>query len=75
MKPQLVKRELRRNQMSRLGRVTRLGAVASIAMAAIFLAGAALAEPDQGSIARGGKLYDKWYKVIKAETPKESHKL
>lgn len=32
-------------------------------------------EPDQGSIARGGKLYDKWYKVTKAEAPKEPHTL
>jgi len=28
----------------------------------------------QGSMARGGKLYDKWFKVIKAETPKATHK-
>lgn len=39
------------------------------------VATAAFAEPDQGSIARGGKLYDKWYKVVKAEVPAESHPL
>ncbi|HSF91709.1 MAG TPA: hypothetical protein VLA51_05845, partial [Paracoccaceae bacterium] len=33
----------------------------------------ALAEVDQGSVARGGKLYDKWYKAVKAETPTEPH--
>ncbi len=27
----------------------------------------------QSSIVRGGKLYDKWYKVIKAEAPKKAH--
>jgi len=30
---------------------------------------------DEGSIARGAKLYDKWYKVIGEEAPAESHKL
>ncbi|MDZ4134925.1 MAG: cytochrome c, partial [Paracoccaceae bacterium] len=39
------------------------------------LASVAFAAPDQGSIARGGKLYDKWYKVIKADPPAESHPL
>jgi mono/diheme cytochrome c family protein len=53
----------------------------SIAAVSIFALGvglassAAYAEADQGSIARGGKLYDKWYKVINVEAPKESHKL
>jgi cytochrome c553 len=27
----------------------------------------------ESSLARGGRLYDKWYKVIKAETPTEAH--
>ncbi|MDP3861394.1 MAG: hypothetical protein Q8Q63_07395, partial [Phaeovulum sp.] len=36
---------------------------------------AALAEVSQGSIARGGKLYDKWYKVIGVEAPTVSHPL
>lgn len=39
-----------------------------------FLAPPAIAQ-DQGSIARGGRLYDKWYKEIRADTPTESHKL
>ena len=37
--------------MSNLGRVTRFGAFVSIAIASVFMAGAAFAEPDQGSIA------------------------
>jgi cytochrome c553 len=31
------------------------------------------AEDIQGSLARGGKLYDKWFAVIKAEKPKDTH--
>ena len=33
----------------------------------------AIAQSLDGSIARGGRLYDKWYAVIKAETPTEAH--
>jgi hypothetical protein len=51
----------------------------SLAIALAFVAGTvsistspAWAE-DDASIARGGKLYDKWYKVIKADGPKENH--
>ena len=32
------------------------------------------ASDDPGSMARGGKLYDKWFKLIGAETPKATHK-
>lgn len=49
--------------------------LAAVAVAVGAVAGAAWAEPDQGSIARGGKLYDKWYKVTKSEAPAESHPL
>ena len=50
--------------------------MAAAAMACIVMTAPAFAaDPDQASIARGGRLYDKWYKVIKAEAPKESHKL
>ena len=28
----------------------------------------------QGALVRGGKLYDKWFAVIKAPTPKGTHK-
>ena len=51
------------------------GVAAAAGVAGILAAGAALAEPDEGSAARGGKLYDKWYAVIKAEAPSESHPL
>ena len=34
-----------------------------------------MATTEEGSIARGGKLYDKWYKVIKEKAPKKSHGL
>jgi cytochrome c553 len=61
--------------MPKFGRLPRFGALASIAVASFFVAGSAFAEPDQGSVARGGKLYDNWYKVIKVEAPKEAHKL
>jgi thiosulfate dehydrogenase len=40
----------------------------------LFLAPSAMAQ-DEGSIARGGRLYDKWYAEIKADKPTESHKL
>jgi len=33
----------------------------------------ALAAEDPAALARGGQLYDKWFKVIKAETPKGAH--
>lgn len=35
--------------------------------------GTVSAEEIESSIARGGRLYDKWYKVIKAEKPTETH--
>ncbi|MEQ9039195.1 MAG: c-type cytochrome [Silicimonas sp.] len=50
----------------------------AVALAAAFglQAGDVWAESiDQGSVARGGKLYDKWYKVIKTEAPEASHPL
>ena len=47
--------------------------LAAVSLGAISTA--AFADPDQGSIARGGKLYDKWYKVINADTPTETHPL
>lgn len=32
-----------------------------------------LAQADEGMIALGGKLYDNWFKVVKAPTPKDTH--
>ncbi|MCH7543827.1 MAG: c-type cytochrome [Proteobacteria bacterium] len=51
-------------------------AMVLLAGALVFAAGTVSAPPPaageeiQSSIARGGKLYDKWYKVIKAKKPK-----
>lgn len=42
-----------------------------LAMSTATMAGS----DDQGSIFRGGKLYDKWYKVLKVDAPKVSNKL
>ncbi len=47
-------------------------------MAGVFSLGVlttpTVAAEDQGAMARGGKLYDKWFKVIGAEKPKGNHK-
>ncbi|MFN4193922.1 MAG: c-type cytochrome [Tabrizicola sp.] len=51
----------------------RTAVIAGLAVAVAGMAGAQ--DVDQGSVARGGKLYDKWYKVVKAEPPAESHPL
>lgn len=51
-----------------------VNAIATGAFLALFLAAPAMAA-DEGSVARGGRLYDKWYKVVKAEVPAESHPL
>ena len=40
---------------------------------ASFYTSSAVAADKQASIVRGAKLYDKWYKVIKAEKPKSTH--
>ncbi|MBT2132659.1 c-type cytochrome [Aliiroseovarius lamellibrachiae] len=53
---------------------TVLQASATGLLLTLFMAPSVMAQ-DQGSIARGGRLYDKWYKVIKADVPTESHKL
>ena len=44
-------------------------------LAVVGFSTAAFAEPNLGSVARGGKLYDKWYKVVGVEAPTESHPL
>ncbi len=48
-----------------------MGLVVSICIAGSSLS--ALADDEISSVVRGGLLYDKWYKVIKAEKPKETH--
>ena len=51
------------------------GMAAASAVIGLMAGGLAAQEIDQGSVARGGKLYDKWYKVIKADVPEASHPL
>ncbi len=61
--------------MSTMARKLRIGVGVAVAIGGLMTASIAAAEVDQGSVARGGKLYDKWYKVVKAEAPTESHPL
>ena len=42
---------------------------------ALLTGGAAQALADEGTLMRGGQLYDKWYKVIDADAPKDPHPL
>ena len=56
-----------------------LNATLSLLVAAVLMAGGALTVPlpaaageIESSLARGGKLYDKWYKVIGEKAPKKS---
>ena len=50
---------------------TKSGVTGAFAVAIMFTTPAIAA--DEGSIARGAKLYDKWFAVIKAEKPKDTH--
>ena len=59
--------------MSAFGRLTRVGAVALIALTSSMAAGVAYAGPDESSIARGGRLYDEWFKETKAAEPAAGH--
>ncbi len=49
--------------------------VSAVAVFGILAGGSVAQDIDEGSVARGGKLYDKWYKVIKADVPEASHPL
>jgi len=44
--------------------------LAAVAVAMLVATGV---RADEGTIALGGKLYDKWFKVTKAPTPKDTH--
>lgn len=61
---------MRRKYGSYLSSLTAAIAVAS-ALLVIPVQNAAFA--DDGMIAHGGKLYDKWFKVTKAPTPEDTH--
>ena len=58
--------------MRNIKQIIRLGLISGLSAVALLVANAAMAE--QGNLARGGKLYDKWFKVVGAETPKTTHK-
>lgn len=47
--------------------------IMSVLLSQAFIATPTLAGEEISNIARGGQLYDKWYKVIKAEKPKATH--
>jgi len=53
-------------------RMLTILAVSVLALPALLAATPASA--DEGALARGGKLYDKWFKVIKAPKPADTHK-
>lgn len=61
--------------MSVCGKGLRASAMGAVALLGFMSAGIAYAEVDQASVANGGRLYDKWYKVVKAEKPTEVHPL
>jgi thiosulfate dehydrogenase len=54
-------------------RIWTVVAAGSVAGAVILGSLAAAAGEIESSLARGGTLYDKWYKVIGADEPKETH--
>lgn len=61
--------------MIQLNRVMPTMMAGAVFAGAVLVASASFAEVSEGSVARGGRLYDKWYKEIKAEAPQQSHPL
>lgn len=60
------------------GRISKFGSsliVGAVFSAVLTLASYPATAETESSLARGGKLYDKWYGVIKAEKPTKSHPL
>lgn len=51
-------------------KLSSVGVLLCLAFGAPVLAGA-----DEGVLARGGQLYDKWYEVVGADAPESSHSL
>ncbi len=47
--------------------------VTAVALTALTFSAVPTFAADEGAIARGAKLYDKWFKVIKADKPKDTH--
>jgi mono/diheme cytochrome c family protein len=54
---------------------TRSALAACLGLAFLATGTTSLAEEMESSMARGGKLYDRWYKVVGADKPTESHPL
>ncbi len=73
------------NRQGNITMKSRVSGVSGGVLAAVLAAGFVFGGPTAGwaadditeaaSIARGGKLYDKWYKVVGQKAPTESHKL
>ena len=59
--------------MYRFSKFTTVIAGALIAGGLLIVPLAANAASEEASLVRGGKLYDKWFKLIKADTPKNTH--
>lgn len=49
--------------------------VTGLAAATLLFSASAIAAEDESTMARGGMLYDKWYKVIGADKPTQDHPL
>ncbi len=62
-----------RNLMQTVGKTVLL--CSALAVALTLGVGAVYAGESESSYARGAKLYDKWYKVIKVDAPSEPHQL
>ncbi len=57
-------------QIRQLGLIAHIAIIAGITLA---FSSATFAAEIESSLSRGGQLYDKWFKVIKAEKPKTTH--
>ncbi len=65
------KEDLREDQTMTIGKFALALCAGLIAVA--FITPVAYSDEIESTLAHGGKLYDRWYKVIKADKPKESH--
>ena len=55
--------------------MNRMAAIAVASASLLIISAPTHAGEVESSLARGGQLYDKWYKVIKKDAPKQSHAL
>jgi mono/diheme cytochrome c family protein len=61
--------------MRRLKHGDMISGVGIFAALAVYMVSNTVLAETESSIMRGGELYDKWYKVIDVDAPKESHPL